>query len=94
MPWKPREIGGSLECEAGGFRLAVTNQSGAVTEEMVKRAAVALCRSWPKDPNGCAALCLDRLGSIPKDGCRHAISVHGARARAALEAARGAEAGE
>lgn len=53
----------------------------------IEAAAKALCRTWPKDPNGCAALCLDRLGSIPKEGCRHAAAVHGARATAVLTAA-------
>ena len=48
--------------------------------------ARAIRSAWPKTPDGCAAICMDRLGEIPKDGCRHAIRVHGKRARIALTA--------
>jgi hypothetical protein len=47
--------------------------------------AKAICSAWPKVPDGCAAIfCMQRLGSIPPDGCRYAIEVHGERARKAL----------
>ncbi len=46
--------------------------------------AKAICSAWPKTPDGCAAICMDRLGSIPPEGCRHAKDVHGERARNAL----------
>lgn len=41
-----------------------------------------ICDHWPRDPNGCAALCMDRLGSIPKTGCAHRRNVHGKMADA------------
>lgn len=59
------------------------------TDEDVERVAKSLCKTWPKTPNGCAMLCMDRLGSIPASGCHHAKHVHGERARTAIEALRG-----
>jgi nitrogen fixation protein len=52
---------------------------------LVEEAAKELCRQWPKDPDGCAAICMDRLGDIPRDGCRHAFAVHGTRVRCVLK---------
>lgn len=51
----------------------------------LERMAKAICSAWPKVPDGCAAICMDRLGNIPPDGCRHAITVHGERARKVLK---------
>lgn len=65
------------------------------------RMARAICSAWPKVPDGCAAVCMDRLvlvgrrsgrslisrelvPSIPPEGCKHASTVHGARAEAIL----------
>ena len=50
----------------------------------LERMAKAICSAWPKIPDGCAAICMQRLGSIPADGCRYAVQVHGERARKAL----------
>lgn len=50
------------------------------------RMAKAICSAWPKDPDGCAAICMDRLGEFPPDGCRHAIAVHGDKAKKVLGA--------
>lgn len=50
----------------------------------LEQMAKAICLAWPKDPDGCAAICMDRLGSIPPDGCRHAMTVHGKRAKKCL----------
>jgi hypothetical protein len=50
----------------------------------VERMAKAICSAWPKVPDGCAALCMDRLGDFPPEGCRHAVVVHGFRARMVL----------
>jgi hypothetical protein len=51
----------------------------------VTRMAKAICSAFPKVPDGCAALCMDRLGEIPHNGCRHAVAVHGKSARRILE---------
>lgn len=51
----------------------------------LEKMAIAICSTWPKVPDGCAAICMDRLGSIPKEGCRYALEVHGQRARKVLE---------
>lgn len=51
----------------------------------IERMAKAICSAWPKTPDGCAVICMDRLGSIPPEGCRYAKEVHGKRARKALE---------
>lgn len=50
----------------------------------VERLAKAICSGFPKVPDGCAAICMDRLGEIPKEGCRHAVDVHGEWARKIL----------
>ncbi len=50
----------------------------------LERMAKAICSVWPKTPDGCAVICMDRLGSLP-DGCRYAKDVHGERARKILE---------
>lgn len=42
-----------------------------------KELAVILCRAYPKAPDGCAALCMDRLGCIPAQGCAYALQVWG-----------------
>jgi hypothetical protein len=46
--------------------------------------AKAICSAWPKVPDGCAAICMQRLGDIPPEGCRYAVEVHGERARKVL----------
>lgn len=51
--------------------------------------AVVICRNFPKVPDGCAALCMDRLGCIPEEGCRHAEVVHRKTAKAILELFKG-----
>ena len=53
---------------------------------MLDGACKALCRTWSKAPDGCAARCLDRLGSPPATGCKYATEVHGLMARAVLAA--------
>ena len=50
----------------------------------LERMTRAICAAWPKSPDGCAAICMDRMGSIPPEGCRHASTVHGNRARRVL----------
>jgi hypothetical protein len=50
----------------------------------LERMAKAICLAWPKVPDGCAARCMDRLGEIPKEGCKYALAVHGERARRVL----------
>lgn len=50
----------------------------------VEAACKVECANWPKPPDGCAAICMSRLGSIPKTGCVYAVDVHGKRVRAAL----------
>lgn len=46
----------------------------------VVKMAKAICSAWPKPPDGCAALCMQRLGGIPPDGCPWAAEVHGKHA--------------
>ena len=53
---------------------------------MLDGACKALCRTWSKPPDGCAARCLDRLGSPFATGCKYATEVHGQAARAVLAA--------
>ena len=54
-------------------------------EELVERVARAICRGHSHAPEGtCAALCMDQLGDAPKNGCRHAVRIHGISARAAI----------
>ena len=50
----------------------------------LERMCVAICSAYPKSPDGCAAICMDRLGSIPSTGCRYAVTVHGENARKIL----------
>jgi len=66
---------------------APDEEAAMITPEQIEAGAKAICKSWPRDPNGCAVVCLDRLGSISKAGCAHAVFVHGPRARACLIAA-------
>lgn len=56
-------------------------------KENAKLAAVCktLCDNWPKVPDGCAALCMQRLGGIPETGCAYRVDVHGKMARAILK---------
>ena len=54
--------------------------------EVQERVALAICRTWPKVPDGCAARCMDRLGGIPKEGCRYAKNVHGKMAHEIIAA--------
>lgn len=56
---------------------------------LVKAISVAICQNWSKVPDGCAALCMDRLGSLPKDGCRYAEDIHGKMAKAILKVMEG-----
>lgn len=49
------------------------------------RMASAICSAFPKVPDGCALICMDRLGEIPREGCRYAIMVHGKAAQRILE---------
>lgn len=51
----------------------------------LERMAKAICSAWPRTPDGCAAICMDRLGGIPPEGCRHAVDVHGKRAKLVLK---------
>ena len=51
----------------------------------LEKMAKAICSAWPKIPDGCAAICMDRLGSIPKEGCRYAVIVHGEKAKMILK---------
>jgi hypothetical protein len=51
----------------------------------LERMAKAICSAWPRTPDGCAAICMDRLGAIPPEGCRHAVAVHGKRAKLVLK---------
>jgi hypothetical protein len=46
--------------------------------------AKAICSAWSKIPDGCAAICMQRLGNISPDGCHYAVAVHGERARKVL----------
>lgn len=59
-------------------------------EKMVEAMTKRECELWPKTPNGCAALCMSRLGSIPKEGCAYRLTVHGNRCRAVIAAYRDA----
>ena len=52
----------------------------------VEKVALAICRASPHTQGTCAAICMDELGDVPKKGCRHAVDVHGRKARAAMEA--------
>ncbi len=52
-----------------------------------------ICEHFPKVPDGCAPICMDRLGSIPKEGCIHRLKVHGKCAKAILRMDRGRRTG-
>lgn len=52
-----------------------------------------ICEHFPKVPDGCAPICMDRLGSIPKEGCTHRLKVHGKCAQAILQTDRGKRTG-
>ena len=58
-----------------------------ISDDMLAARCKASCDTWPKVPDGCAALCMGRLGGIPREGCAYRVAVHGKRVRAILEAA-------
>lgn len=68
--------------------LLETLAKAVVLEKVICR---AICRKWPRDPDGCAALCMSRLGEIPKEGCNYAIEVHGKMAREIMRSVREAK---
>jgi hypothetical protein len=55
-----------------------------IQSPFLARMAQAICSAWPKTRDGCAPVCADRLDPLPT-GCRHAMTVHGARARLVLD---------
>lgn len=59
-----------------------------MTKDIAKLSDVckALCDNWPKIPDGCAALCMQRLGGLPETGCAYRVQVHGKMARAVIKA--------
>ena len=56
---------------------------------MIARIARVSCRNSSHAPNGtCAAICMDELGDVPSNGCRHAEHIHGNGVLAIIKAMR------
>jgi hypothetical protein len=56
------------------------------SEQLVEKVARALCCSgkYETGEGTCAMLCMEFLGDPRKNGCGHAVRIHGDRARAAI----------
>jgi hypothetical protein len=56
------------------------------SEELVEAVAKGICRSgkFETGEGTCALLCMEFLGDPRKNGCGHAVRIHGDRARAAI----------
>ena len=62
-----------------------------MSETAFTRTCVALCQSgkFETGQGTCAPICMEFLGNPRRNGCGHAVTVHGKLAEQVIQAARG-----